>query len=420
MDVKLLHRQGASVRRIARVTGMSRRTVRRILSQVAPKPYGPRRPRPSILDPFVPRLEELLAARPHARATVLHEAIVREGYEGHYERVKRWVRERRRAETARRRACVRFETAPGVEGQFDWKGPARGLIASDPALDVYFFRFLLAWSRARWTLVVLSLKLPAVLASLRWALEQVGGVPNRFVLDNPKTAVLRPRPHLELHPIFADFCRHYGCEPDPAWPYHPERKGKTERSFRDIVDAGVLDRTYSSLSELQAGVTAVDQACMGRVHGTTGEVPAVRLVREKEVLLGLPDVPFDPRVPETRRVLSDCTVSFQGAFYSVPYVHVGSRVVVKADPLDSAIEIFTGVELVAQHQQVKNGERSIVEEHVAALRRPRFERIQARTATAKPRTERRQADVASLVPWPSIEVDHRPIEHYARLLGGVR
>jgi transposase len=348
---------------------------------------------------------------------VLHEAIVQDGYGGHYERVKRWVRERRRAEVARRRACVRFETAPGVEGQFDWKGPARGLIASDPTLEVHFFRFLLAWSRARWTLVVLSLKLPAVLASLRWALEQVGGVPQRFVLDNPKTAVLRPRPQLELHPVFADFCRHYGCEPDPAWPYHPERKGKAERSFRDIVDAGVLDRSYSALSELQHVVTAIDRACMERVHGTTGEVPAERLIREREQLLGLPDIPFDPRIPETRRVLSDCTVSFHGAFYSVPYPHVGSRVVVKADPLGSAIEIFAGIELVAQHQRARKGQRSIVEDHIAALRRPRFERIQARAAAAKPK-ERRQTDVAELVPWPSIEVDHRPIEHYARLVGG--
>ena len=54
-----------------------------------------------------------MACRPLAPATVLYEALRREGYGGHYEGVKRWVRERRREQAARRRACVRFETSSG-------------------------------------------------------------------------------------------------------------------------------------------------------------------------------------------------------------------------------------------------------------------------------------------------------------------
>lgn len=420
MDVKVLHRQGASIRRIARETGLSRTTVRRLLRQTAPKRYGPRRARVRKIDRFLGRLDELLALRPSAPATVLYEVIAQEGYTGHYEQVKCWVRIRRREEAARRRACVRFETAPGLEGQFDWKGPVRGLLASDPEIEVHFFRFLLGWSRARWTLVVPSLKLPAMLASLRWGFEQAGGVPHRLVLDNPKAAVLRPKPHLELHPFFTDFCRHYGCEPDPAWPYTPERKGKTERSFRDLGDAGVLDTTYSSGAALQTAVSAVDAARMARVHATTGEPPAVRLEREREALVPLPAVGFDPRIPESRRVLTDCTVSFLAGFYSVPHPLVGSRVVVKIDPLADAIEIFAGPDRVAEHRRVGKGERSIIEEHVAALRVPRFERLRERAARgAKPR-RRGVAELAALVAWPRIEVVHRPIEEYAAALGGAR
>jgi transposase len=419
MDVKVLHRQGVSIRRIARESGLSRTTVRRLLKQTAPKPYGPRRQRPRKIDRFIGRLEELLALRPSAPATVLYAAITPEGYTGHYEQVKCWVRSRRREETARRRACVRFETAPGLEGQFDWKGPVRGLLASDPEVEVHFFRFLLAWSRARWTLVVPSLKLPATLASLRWGFEQAGGAPQRLVLDNPKTAVLRPKPRLELHPVFADFCRYYGCEPDPAWPYYPERKGKIERSFRDLADAGVLDTMYPSWAALQAATTAVDEARMARVHASTGEPPAARLERERGELVMLPGVGFDARIPESRRVMRDCTVSFLAGLYSVPYHLVGSRVVVKIDPLGDGIEIFAGAERVAEHRQVTKGERSIVEEHVAALRRPRFERIRERAERAsKPKL--RVAELVSLVAWPRIEVAHRPIEEYAAAVGGKR
>jgi len=187
-----------------------------------------------------------------------------------------------------------------------------GLIGGAPERAVHFFRFVLAWSRARWTLVVPDLKLPATLAAVQWAFLRAGGVPYRLVLDNPKTCVTRPKPHLELHPQFLAFCRHHGCEPDPAWPYQPERKGKTERSYRDLADEGVLDRTYADLAALQAAVSAVDALAMARVHTTTGEPPAVRLERERAKLLALPAVAFDPRVPEIRRVLSDCTVSLAG------------------------------------------------------------------------------------------------------------
>ena len=52
MDVKLMHRQGHSLRQIGRVTGLSRVTVRRILSSPTPQGNGPRAPRPGKLDPF--------------------------------------------------------------------------------------------------------------------------------------------------------------------------------------------------------------------------------------------------------------------------------------------------------------------------------------------------------------------------------
>ncbi len=418
MDVKLLHRQGASVRRIARETGLSRVTVRRILAAVAPKPYGPRKPRAKKLDPFLKRLGELAAERPYARATNLHEALRQEGYSGGYESVKVWLRERRREERARRSACVRFETAAGIEGQFDWKGPVKGLLLEEPETGVLFFRFLLAWSRARWTLAVRDQKLPSLLAALVWAFERIGAVPHHLVLDNPKTAVLKPRPHLMLHPFFAEFCCHYGVEPTPAWPYHPERKGKTERAYQDLEAAGVLHGRYRNLGALQGAVEAVDVREMNRVHGTTGERPIVRLERERAHLLSLPVAAFDPRVPENRRVLSDCTVRFEGAAYSVPFALVGSRVLVKADVFGEELSIYAKADLVARHRRAAHGARVIVEEHVAELRRPRFERLRERAGERERR--KRPATTRSIVPWPEVEVEQRSIEEYAEAAGGAR
>ncbi len=82
---------------------------------------------------------------------------------------------------------------------------------------------------------------------------------------------------------------------------------------------------------------------------------------------------FDPRLPETRRVLSDCTISYNGAYYSVPYLLVGKRLTVKADLRKAEIEIFDGVRKVASHGLVEKGRRVIIEEHIAELRKPRWD-----------------------------------------------
>ena len=48
-----LHRQGLTIQEIARRTGRDRKTVRKYLEAGIETPvYGPRQPRPSILDPY--------------------------------------------------------------------------------------------------------------------------------------------------------------------------------------------------------------------------------------------------------------------------------------------------------------------------------------------------------------------------------
>lgn len=118
MNVKLLHRQGmryarsVSIRHIARTTGLSRTTVRRVLSQTAPKRYGPRLLRPSRLDPFVAALESLLGERPSATAAWFYRDLCAKGFADSYELVKISVRKRRAPIKAKQRARVRFETGP--------------------------------------------------------------------------------------------------------------------------------------------------------------------------------------------------------------------------------------------------------------------------------------------------------------------
>jgi transposase len=52
VEVRVLHRQGQSVRAIAKELGCSRNTVRRYLREAGAARYGPRAPRRCKLDPY--------------------------------------------------------------------------------------------------------------------------------------------------------------------------------------------------------------------------------------------------------------------------------------------------------------------------------------------------------------------------------
>jgi transposase len=243
MDLKLLSRQGMSIRAIARFTGLSRNTIRRALAANTPPDYRPRPAKPRKIAPYLDYLEVELEQRPWVSAAQIYREITPQGYGGCYELVKVHCRSLRQTQRAARRACVRFETAPAQEAQFDWKGPLSGLLAAAPHQKLYFFRLVLGYSRYRVTRVVRLQTLPAVLADLMDVLAILGGLPQPLVFDNFRAAVLKPRPNLRLHPFFADFCDHYGIEPAPALPYSPQRKGKTERSFRDLAESDLLHET---------------------------------------------------------------------------------------------------------------------------------------------------------------------------------
>lgn len=416
MDLKLLSRQGMSIRAIARTTGLSRNTVRRALAAKTPPGYKPRPVRAHKIEPYLDYLKSQLDQRPWVSAAQIFREISSQGYDGCYELVKVHCRSVRRQQQAARRACVRFETAPAQEAQFDWKGPVSGLIASAPERKLYFFRLLMGYSRYRITRAVMLQTLPAVLADLIDVLSALGGLPQRLVFDNFRAAVIKPRPRLRLHPFFADFCEHYGIEPAPALPYSPQRKGKTERSFRDLSESDLIHQVYADQVELQRALDQADEQYNQRVHSTTGETPSARLERERPFLLPLPAVPFDPRLPETRRALSDCTISYQAAWYSVPHRMVGKRLTVKSDPRNGKIEIFDGADRVAAHQQAAKGERIILEEHIAELRQPRWDRLRRAASPDAKQTDSSIAAAPQLVAWPTVPVATRPIADYLKLI----
>lgn len=302
MEIRVRARRGEGVREIARQLGCSRNTVRRYLRDEDAKRYGPRAPRPCKLDPYrayvLARVEQ---ARPRwIPATVLLREIAERGYTGGISQLKAFLAPLKRTEPE---PVVRFETPPGRQLQADFTVVRRG---RDPLLALVA---TLGYSRATFVKFTTAEDAVTLCEALREAFDYFGGVPAEVLLDNAKSVVIErdaygPGLHRwndELLTL-ADEC---GFMPRLCRPYRAKTKGKVER-FNGYLKGSFLVPLAASLKASGLVLTAelanrharrwLDEVANERVHGTTGDVPAVRLAEERAVMLPAPALKAPPRV----------------------------------------------------------------------------------------------------------------------------
>ena len=176
MEIQVLERQGKGVRAIARITGLSRNTVRTVLRGEHDGHYGPRPPRETKLDPFKPLLQARIdaAGTIHLPATVLLREIRAAGYAGGITQLKEFVRSIRPVAPAA--PVVRFETAPGYQLQIDFVVFRRG------ASPLRAFTAELGYSRYAYVEFTDNERSETLVACLERALQFFGGVPEHVLV----------------------------------------------------------------------------------------------------------------------------------------------------------------------------------------------------------------------------------------------
>ena len=286
VDIVSLHRQGLSIRAIARRLGVSRNTVRAALRRDGPPKRAPQhRPR-SKLEPFRDYLLARLAEFPELSAEVLLEEIRAMGYSGGRTILKEFTLPYR---VRRREPVVRFETPPGQQAQVDWAHLGVHAIGGKPA-QLYLFVMVLGFSRALYAEVTTSMGMEPFLSAHVRAFVAFGGVPEQLLYDNAKTVVLsRGRGGPVFHPALLDFAGTCGFSPKVCRPYRAKTKGKVERTIGYVRDRFFVGRTFADVADLETQLGAwIDGVANARTHKTTGERPVDRLAREK--LAALPPV----------------------------------------------------------------------------------------------------------------------------------
>lgn len=293
VEIQVLARQGKGIREIARLTGCSRKMVRRVLRGKAKERYGPRPARPKKLDAHVAYLRERIeSAKPERiAATVLLREIREHGYEGGYTQLKELVATL--APPAPPEPIVRFETEPGKQCQIDF------VIFRRRPSKLVAFTAKLGYSRYGYAEFADNERVETLIACLENAFIYFGGAPLTLLCDNPKTIVIDRDAYGEgkhrFNATFLDFVRHYGVRAKLCHPYRAQTKGKVERFHRYVRQSffvPLMTRIKPMLVDVATANREVrpwlNDVANVRIHGTTKEQPVVRWQNERAALLSLP------------------------------------------------------------------------------------------------------------------------------------
>jgi transposase len=364
MDVLALKKEGKSIRAIARMTGHSRNTVRRLLRGECSLQFKTPS-KASKLDRFKPYLKQRYEQYQLSAVRLIQE-IKPMGYDGSLPTVRRFLQTLKAPDLRAGRATVRYETPPGQQAQADWAFCGAFATAGDKPIHIYVFIMVLSFSRLMFLRFTTSMRLPVLLQCHQAAFEFFGGWPATILYDNMKQVRLSPGKWNER---FLDFCRHYSFAPKTHRPYRPRTKGKVERMVDYVKDNFLAGRSFGSMDELNShGQHWLEHTANARVHGTTERIPR-ELFAEKEqaALTAYATVPpYSVNQTVTRVVSWESFVHYEGSRYSVPPTHAGQSVQVTA--AGGLVTIRCGDVVVAEHSQAaKTGQCLVQRAHLDEL-----------------------------------------------------
>lgn len=355
-------REHVPIREIARRTGLSRNTIRKYLRSDLVEPKFEVPDRPSRLDPYADKLlawlkREAGRSRKQKRTVKqLHGDLVSLGYEGSYGRVAAFARAwkedcRRQQQTSGRGTFVPLAFASGEAFQFDWSEDWAIIDGIRVKLQVAHFK--LSYSRAFFVRAYLLQTHEMLFDAHNHAFRVFGGVPQRGIYDNMRTAVDKVgRGKVRtVNARFSAMASHYLFEPDFCNPAAGWEKGQVEKNVQDARHR--LWQPIPHATSLEALNLWLEQRCLELwrqlSHGVQPGSIADVWADEVEDLMQIAR-PFDGFVEYTKRVSPTCLVHLERNRYSVPASFANRPVSLQVYP--DRLKVVAEGQVICEHQRI--------------------------------------------------------------------
>jgi transposase len=349
------HRDGLTIRQIARAFHVSRRKVRAALASPEPTPYSRTKPPPApVLGPFTAIIDQFLRddrdAPPkqrHTAAQLFRRLQDEHEFPGSYPTVRRYVAAHRHHSSP---TFIPLAHPPGHRLEADF-----GHIHVDFPDGRRLVPFLVtvwAYSNAPFVLALPTERTEAILDGMVHALEFFGAVPREVWWDNPKTVatlILRGRQR-QLHPRYAALASHYTFEAKFCLPAQAHEKPDVESGVRAVQRrfATPVPRV-TDLAELNEHMR---KRCLDEQRRTVRSASGAfvigdRYAEELVAAARLPRRAFDPCIERPAIADKYQTVAFDTNRYSVPRPWAFRAVTVKG--YVDRVVVTAGGQVVAEH-----------------------------------------------------------------------
>lgn len=347
MTIITLWKQGKSKSAIAKLVGVSRRSVIKAVNnyeQTGATVVAPKSSNVSNIGLYKDKLIEYMEKG--LSNLRIYEELVGAGMSVKYRTISRYIFQIRGTQNI----CVRFHTAPGEEAQVDFGYVGMLINQAGERKKAWVFNMRLSYSRLDYYEIVFDQQVKTFIGCHVNAFRKFCGVPKIVKIDNLKAGILEASFYEPTHQeMYRQFAEHYGFNPIPCRVYKPQEKGKVESGIKFVKNNFFAGRTFINSADAESRLADwVRIKCNSRIHGTTKRIPQELFEQEEKSLLStLPLESFF--IPEIvrRKVRRDCHITVGDSYYSVPYAYVGK--IVDVHQAEKLIKISCEDKEVAVH-----------------------------------------------------------------------
>jgi len=349
-------RDGLNYSQIADELALDHRTVARWANE---KQFLPRKSakKPSKLDSFKNDIVRMLEKHPYTGRQVF-QRIQESGFDGGITIVNDYVRKIR---PPRVTAFLKLVFAPGECAQVDW-GSFGNVRVGSTSRRLSFFVMVLCHSRMMYVEFTVSQTMEHFLGCHQNAFHFFGCVPQKIMVDNLKSAVLKRSIDREpvFNPRYMDFAGHYGFKIVPCNVGKGNEKGIVENAVGYVKKNLLNGLDISDFKIMQPVVQNwLDTVANVRNHGETGLRPVDMFTEERPSLQPLPVEPYDIGIVKQARANRQFRVTIDTNRYSVPAELAGVGLTIKLYP--DRLCFYHENKLVARH--VRSYDRRCDYEH---------------------------------------------------------
>lgn len=340
-----LGRQSLTAAQTARALGLDVRTIAKWAEVEQFQPRATSTPRASKLDAFKGQIVRWLDTHPYSTQQI-YQRLKETGFEGGITIVKDYVHRIRARPT---QAFLKLDFRPGEAAQVDW-GEYGTIAVGTTRRRLSFFLMVLCFSRRMYLEFTVSQTSEFFLDCHERAFAAFGGVPERLMIDNLKSAVLQRVAGVApvFNPKYLDFSRHWGFDISPCNVCSGNEKGRVENGVGYVKKNFLAGLELADFAALQPAATLwVDTVANVRLHESTHQRPIERFEQERASLKPLNPNGFDLARVITVRANKQFRVPLDSNHYSVPASYAGRSLLLKA--YADRVCVYADNKLVARH-----------------------------------------------------------------------